>query len=448
VSDARPDHLTWRHWVVTLLVLAALGVVAFRLYRLQIVEHEVYLQRAIETRHGDAEVPAPRGVITDATGYPLAASIDTWDLYIDRFLWRDHEKAADAAIGLGAFLDEDADALLADGTSADIGDILVRRDIPYEDGLALDDLDLWGIRLLPSAVRSYPEGNLARQVIGDVGIDGVGLWGVEADYDHLLRGQPGSYDRELDPFGRPIAFGLNSENRPVRGGEVQLTIDRFIQAICERELERALDEFEAPSGSITVMNPHTGAILCMASRPTTDITPGALENPDLPDLVRNRPMTDLYEPGSVIKTLTAAAAIDLGLVTPESTYVDEGSVTVGGGTIRNWDFTAYGEVSVRTLLQKSLNTGAVWLAELIGPDEFYSYLDAFGIGEPTHLGLSGEAEGLVRHPDDEDWYPVDLATNSFGQGFAASPLQVMSAPSSPSPSGRSSRSRPPTRWRA
>ena len=427
MSDARPDHLTWRHWVVTLLVIAALALVVFRLYRLQIVDHDLYLTRAIETRHGDATVPAPRGVITDATGYPLAASVDTWDIYIDRFLWRDREQAGLAAIELGHFLQLDPNALMADGTAADIGDILVRRDVGYEDGVALRDLDLWGVRALPSAVRTYPEGDLARQIIGYVGIDGVGLWGVEADYDHLLRGQTGSFSRELDPLGRPIAFGGNTDDRPVRGGEVQLTIDRFIQAIIERELERALEEFEAPSGSILVMDPRSGAILGMASRPSTNVTPGALENPELADLVRNRPMTDLYEPGSVFKTLTAATAIDRGLVTAESTYVDEGVVVVGTDPIYNWDFQAYGEVTVRTLLQKSLNTGAVWLSDEIGAEDFYDYLAAFGIGEPTHLGLSGEAEGLVRHPSDPEWYPIDLATNSYGQGLAASPLQVLTA---------------------
>ncbi|MDA0353117.1 MAG: penicillin-binding protein 2 [Chloroflexi bacterium] len=427
MSDARPDHLTWRHWVVTLLVLASLGAIMVRLYDLQIVNHEVYLDRAQATRHGNAETPAPRGVITDATGYPLAVSIDTWDIYIDRFLWRDHVKASEAAIAVADFLHLDADMLFAEGISADIGDIPIRRDLSYQEGVALRALDLWGIRTLPSAVREYPEGDLGSQIVGYVGIDGVGLWGVESDYDHLLRGQGGRVDRELDLLGRPIAFAANTDDRAVRGGEVQLTIDRFIQAIIERELERALEEYDAPSGSITVMRPRTGEILGMASRPGAAITAEGLQDPQLSELVRNRPMTDLYEPGSVLKTLTTAMAIDLGRVNAESTYVDEGSVLVGTDTISNWDFQAWGEVNVRTYLQKSLNTGSVWLSQLIGAEDFYKYLKNFGIGEQTHLGLSGEAEGLIRTPADPAWYPVDLATNSFGQGLAASPLQVLTA---------------------
>ena len=143
--------------------------------------------------------------------------------------------------------------------------------------------------------------------------------------------------------------------------------------------------------------------------------------------MRNRAVTDLYEPGSVLKTLTTAAAIDLRLITPQTTYVDTGAVRIGTDTIRNWDFTAYGEVTMTEFLQRSLNTGAVWLSELIGANAYYDYLARFGIGESTHIGLSGEAEGLLRTPDDPGWYPVDLATHAYGQGLAATPLQVISA---------------------
>jgi cell division protein FtsI/penicillin-binding protein 2 len=412
---------------MALIVLFSFATVSVRLYRLQVVEHDRYLEEALITRYGTASVPAPRGVITDATGYPLATSIPTWDVYIDRFQWRDRDEASRSAIGMGAELDRDADELYARGTEYDTGDYLVLRDLGYKEGLALQARGLLGVRLLPSAVRQYPEGDLARQVIGHVGIDGTGLWGVEADYDHLLRGQPGLMSSEHSALGRPIAFTTGTEHRPVDGDEVQLTIDRFIQAIIDRELADALERYEAPSGSILVMDPRTGAILAMASRPSTGITSDALDNPDLPNLVRNRPMTDLYEPGSVLKTLTTAMALDQGLVTAESTYVDEGSVTVGTSVIRNWDFQAYGTVTVREYLQRSLNTGAVWLSQEIGAETFYEYLLDFGLGEPTHLGLSGEAEGMVRLPVDEEWYPVDLATNSYGQGLAATPLQVLTA---------------------
>ena len=427
MADPRPDHFTWRHRVLvaaTAIVLVGLGA---RLAQIQIADHERYARQAALTRFGTVEAAAPRGGIFDATGFPLAISADTWDVYLDSRLWRDRERASMAAIELGDALGLDPDAIFAAGTGRDAGDVSLVRGLDYERGVELRDRQLWGVRLLPSAERLYAEGDLAGQLIGHVGVDGHGLWGIEADYDHVLRGRPGVVVAERDPLGRPISFSASESAAPIAGGEVHLTIDRFIQAIVERQLDAALEEYEAPSGSIVVMDPRTGAVLAIASRPAVRISTLDLNDPRLAELVRVRAVTDLYEPGSVFKTLTVAAALDLGLVTPASTYLDKGSVEVGGFEIQNWDLRAYGEVSVTELLQRSLNTGAVWLSGEIGAASFYAYLSAFGIGEPTHVGLSGEAEGIVRSPDDDDWYPVDLATNAFGQGLAVTPLQVLSA---------------------
>ncbi|MPZ99769.1 MAG: hypothetical protein GEU80_10625 [Dehalococcoidia bacterium] len=433
MSQARPDHLTWRHRLVALAMGLSLLVLVVRMVELQVVNHERYIEQAADTRaSGAATLTAPRGAILDATGYPLAISIDTWDIYIDRYVWaQDPDAASGAAIALAGMLGLDADQLMASGTSDDRGDILVQRRLPYERGAAIEEADLWGIRSLPSSIRSYPEGDLAGPLIGYVGLDNEGLWGVESDFDHLLRGQPGWVLHERDAVGRPIAFGQHAERAPEPGGEVQLTIDRFIQDIVERHLREALLEYQSSSGSILVMDPYTGAILAMASMPAVDLsavgTDGAPEGEALAGSVRNRALTDLYEPGSVFKTITTAAALDLGLVNAESGYEDTGVAEVGGYAIRNWDFQAYGWVTVREYLQRSLNTGSVWLSQLIGAENFYDYVERFGFGEPTHIGLSGEAEGMIRTPEDQDWYPVDLATNSYGQGMAATPLQVLTA---------------------
>jgi len=145
------------------------------------------------------------------------------------------------------------------------------------------------------------------------------------------------------------------------------------------------------------------------------------------ELYRNRAVTDLYEPGSVMKVVTMATAIDLGVVTPNTTYVDTGVATVPGGEILNWDFSVNGTTTMTQVLQKSLNTGAVWVSSQIGPERFYEYIKRFGFGEPTHVGLGGEAAGNVRTSDDPEWYPVDLATNSFGQGISVTPLQMITA---------------------
>lgn len=427
MSEARPDHLTWRHRLLALVVALALAALVVRLWQIQVRDHHTYASEAAAAHQGAITVPAPRGAILDASGFPLATSIDTWDIYLDSFLWRDRTRARAAAEALGAFLGRDPDELLALGTAQDAGDVLLMRSFDYARGRELAGEDLWGVRLLPSSRRVYPEGDISSALVGYVGLGGDGLWGVEADYDYALRGRDGLIIGERDPLGRPIAFGARTERAPAPGGEVQLTLDRFIQRIAETHLARAVEEYDADGGAVVVMNPQTGAVLAMASAPAAPLAAVDLDDPDLQDLVRNRPLSDMYEPGSVLKTLTTAAAIDLGLVTPQSTYVDTGLVEVGGFEIRNWDFAAHGPVTVTEYLQQSLNTGAVWLAELIGERSFYDYLAAFGIGEPTYVDLTGEAEGLIRRPSDPGWSVTDLATNSYGQGLAATPLQVLTA---------------------
>jgi len=428
VTTSRPDdHLTWRHWTLGALVFLSIAAVMVRLYQVQILEHDDFLEQAAVTRQGAATLPAPRGAILDATGYPLATSVDTWDVYIDRFLWRDQDQAYVAARGLGDFMGLNPDDLFSAGTEEDRGDIIVTRQMDYASGLALEELDLWGVRLIPSSRRIYPEGDLAGQLIGYVGREGHGLWGIESDFDVTLEGRPGWTTIERDALGRPIAFSQQAMKAPVTGGEVQLTIDRFIQAMAEDTLRAALQQYEATSGSIIVMDPHTGAILAMTSQPSISLAAVDLNDPNLEALVKNAAVTDLYEPGSVLKTLTTAMALDVGQVSPDSTYVDEGAVDVGGAVIRNWDLRAYGPVTVREYLQHSLNTGSVWLSELIGSERFYDYIGKFGLGEATHVGLSGEADGTFRTTSDPDWTIVDLATNSYGQGLAVTPLQMLTA---------------------
>ncbi|RJQ07990.1 MAG: penicillin-binding protein 2 [Dehalococcoidia bacterium] len=428
MNTSREHNLTWRHRVIALLVFAMFSAAIVRLYTVQIRDHEKFVKEAAITRQGAVSIPAPRGAVLDATGYPLATSIDTWDVYIDRVQWGHQPAAArETAQKLGAFFGLNPDDLLRLGMESRGGDILVQRQMDYARGLALRTADLYGVRLEPSQVRVYPEGNIAGQLLGFVGRDGKGLWGVEADFDHYLRGKEGILSTERDALGRPIAFSARHERAAVGGGEVQLTIDRFIQAIAERALEDAMKKYHARSGQIIVMDPHTGAVLAMASRPSIRLGAVNLDDPNLSDLVRDRPITDLYEPGSVMKILTTAMAIDQGLVTPESTYNDTGAVEVSKYRILNWDFSANGNTTVRKYLQKSLNTGSVWLGQKIGPDKFYDYVKAFGLGESTHLGLSGEAEGTYRTPSDPNWYAVDLATNSYGQGLATTPLAMLTA---------------------
>jgi len=291
------------------------------------------------------------------------------------------------------------------------------------------ELGLSGVRLLEAPQRVYPEGNIAAQLLGYVGQDNTGITGLESDLNAILGGSEGSLTYERDGLGREIAIGDRVETPPLPGGNVVLTIDRYIQRLAEQELDKAIKQHEAAGGTIIIVQPSTGEILAMASRPTFDITKPDLSGESVVALFRNRAITDAYEPGSVFKLFTMAAALDAGLVSPGTSWYDNGRLDFGEWTIRNWDNSTNGSQTVQDILTKSLNTGAAWLSDLCGPDVFYDYVGRFGFGVATTSGLSGEVAGTVRSPttDPVNWAQVDMATNSFGQGLSATPLQVAMA---------------------
>jgi len=305
----------------------------------------------------------------------------------------------------------------------------VARDLDFAAASRIRDLGLRGVRLLSGSARVHPEGNLAAQLLGFVGQDNTGLTGLEADLESLIGGARGTVIFERDGLGNQIALGSHSERDPEPGSQVVLTIDRFVQRMAERELDRAIKEHKANGGTIIAVQPKTGEILAMASRPTFDLTKPDLSDDSKLALFRNRSITDQYEPGSVFKLITAAAAVDLGLVNPNTWWFDSGVVNVDGWSIRNWDFSANGSQTVMQILAKSLNTGAAWLAQQLGPERFYDYVFKFGFGETSGSGLGGEVAGRVRTPDSDpdNWRTVDMATNSFGQGITVTPLQMVMA---------------------
>lgn len=399
-----------------------------RLVQVQIVDHGYYAAKAEEERLQQKVVRAPRGAILDRNGYPLATTVNAFDVYIDPLSWKSNRVALRSALVVAPQLNREPGELIAATRAQEQGDYLAARAVSGKVGLKLLELAPTGVKLVNVSARFYPERDLASALLGFIGRDQVGLAGIEADFDHELGGTPAALVFERDGLGNPIPFGTRIGDPPEPGGDLHLTIDRYIQRLAEERLDQAIEDFEASGGSVIIMDPHTGEILTMASRPSFRLSELDLEGKSQAELFRNRAVTDVYAPGSVMKTVTMAAAIDNGLVTPESTYYDDGRAEVpGAGAIRNWDGSAHGTTTATQVLQYSLNTGAVWLSGLLGPERFYEYVQLFGFGEPTHVGLGGEPAGLVRTPADEDWRPIDLATNSFGQGIAVSPLQILSA---------------------
>ena len=291
---------------------------------------------------------------------------------------------------------------------------------------------LTGLNFKPHPQRSYPENSLASNVIGFVNREGRGYFGIEEKYNNLLAGNPVQVLVPIDP-------NKASEITHVPNGTTLiLTINRDLQAAAEKILDDALDEYGAKGGTIVIMDPQTGELLSIASTPRMDLNNfwdyGAVYD-NASDF--NPAISTPYEPGSVLKILTMAAALDNGTVTPGTTYLDTGSIFVSGAWIYNWDRRAWGVQDMTGCLQHSLNVCMATISTAMQATPFYTYMSNFGLGHLTGVDLAGEAAGRLKTPGDSDWYPIDLGTNAFGQGVAATPIQIMAAASAIANDGRS-----------
>ncbi len=418
---------SWRLWALAIGMGLGFLVLTGRLAQLQIIEHETYAQRARLTRLHDEKTIGHRGAILDANGHPLAMSVQAYNVLVERRAWQDTQKALEAARQLAAITGGSPEEMVRTVQGTELFETKVAQYISFEQAQQVRRLGLPGVRVEADSRRIYPEGSLAAQLIGVIGRDKVGLAGLEADLNSILQGQPGETVVERDALGQDLFWAQWQQVPPQPGSDVVLTIDRYLQRVAEQALEEAVKANRAAGGTVIVVEVKTGAILAMASRPTFDLTNPDFSDPAKIGLFRNPAITDTYEPGSVFKLITTAAALDSGVARPDTVWYDSGVVQIGGWQIRNWDFSANGPQTVTQMLTKSLNTGSVWLAQQLGPQRFYDYVRRFGFGEPTGIDLSGEVAGQVRGPNDPSWYPVDLATNSFGQGISVTPLQMAMA---------------------
>ncbi len=279
-----------------------------------------------------------------------------------------------------------------------------------------------GLVYRPRLQRYYPENELASNILGFVNREGAGMFGVEAEFNDLLAGAPQSIWMTLDPYQVTEIPQLKA------GADIVLTIDREIQAASEDVLNKALESSGADGGAILVMDPNTGEMLAIATTPR--LNPN--EYWKYADVFKDstpydRAISQTYEPGSVFKVLTMATALDSGTVTPDTKFTDTGSIQIGGITVYNWDWGAWGEQDMTGCMAHSLNVCLTWVASQVGAGTFYQYLQNFGIGRITGIDLAGEAPGRLKLPGDTDWYEAELGTNSFGQGVAVTPVQMITA---------------------
>ena len=308
-------------------------------------------------------------------------------------------------------------AVIADAVEPDRSEI-IRQGI--ESG------ELPGVALEPVSRRVYPNGSLASHVVGFVNGAGVGQAGVEAFYDEELTGKPGFLIRDQDPLGRNIPVGRYDPLPPQAGANLTLTIDRRIQHMAEQELEGAIAAFGAHGGTILITDPRNGDILAMANRPT--FNPAKLhEYAFIGPNFLNPAVSLIFDPGSTFKIMTMAAGLDAGVISPRSTHNLPNNYEYWGVEFRNWDDRTYPNQTMTGVLAKSTNTGAIYVADRLGADKFYAYVRAFGFGKNTGVDLAGEVPGILKTRGHSEWYPSDLAANSFGQSISVTPLQMAAA---------------------
>jgi cell division protein FtsI/penicillin-binding protein 2 len=411
-------------------------VIAVRLFYLQVIQGALGGEPPPPPPDYLPEVASHRGLIIDCRGYVLALNVFEYDVSAAPDVITDTQYVASHLSPiLGLSLGE-----LVSLLDPEKPYVLLKQRVSQEVAEAIDSLKFKGIYLKPKLRRKYPDGDLAAHLLGFVNLDCDGGYGLEGYYDSLLKGIGTMPERRPEPFdyaqdglvegGRvyhrdeAVRLAFQQLALPQDGTHLVLTLDRNVQYMVERELAKAVAKYQADSGTIIVMDPKTGAILAMANYPSYD--PNRFYEVPM-ELYINPAVSHQYEPGSVFKILTMAAGLDAGVITPDSTFYDSGAIEVGGIVIQNPDRRAHGLVTMTDILAYSLNVGIAYVSTSLGEETFYAYLKRFGCGHPTSIDLDGEMAGTLKEPGSREWYKYDLGTNSFGQGVAVTPLQMITA---------------------
>jgi cell division protein FtsI (penicillin-binding protein 3) len=397
-------------------------IITYRLYDMQIARHDHYRQLAATGHWREEVIPARRGSLLDTNGQPLAVTVTYYSLHA---VTQHIEDPANLARALAPLIGESVTRTEEKLRTKSVPPVLLKDGLSAADVESIRRLRVDALILRPEPMRTHPQGDLASQLIGVVGSDGSGLSGAEMGFNQLLAGTPGVLYAERDTGGELIALGGRDYVPPIDGVDVVLTIDRYVQRLAERELDAALLRHQSKSGTIIVMDPMSGAVLAAVSRPSFRLTAPDLFSPENVALFRLPAISDAYEPGSTFKAITVAAAIDAEVVRPDTRYFNNQAFAFAGGVVTNWVKRKPQEESVQEVLQRSSNIGTAWVATKLGDEAFYRYISAFGFGELTEIDLPGETPGLLTKPGQRGWHPFNLATNSFGQGMAVTPIQIV-----------------------
>ncbi len=433
-----PGRIKVLYWIALVMLVVLVG----QLLRKQVFEYGTYAAMAQDQQVAEITSEPDRGSIyaydrtasdfgvsqstNDSQLHPVAINVTKYDIMVVPTNVEDKEATARA---LSEKLEDvDYDELLADLKTDKLYIPPIAKRVEKDKAEEISNLNLAGVVTVPKSVRYYPEGGMLAQVLGFVNFDGEGSGGVEKYYDSELEGVAGVVYGVKDTHGRVIE--VNDQAEAQDGVSLVLTIDSTVQFVVEKELKSAIEKYGAQGGSIVIMEPDTGKILAMASEPSYD--PNTFNEVSEDDQWKfvNPSVTYSWEPGSIMKPVVMAAAINDGKVEPDTKPDDlEGGfsnmITVDGYEIHNSDDVAHGYETMTEVLENSDNIGMAWVSDKLGKDTMYKYLQSFGFGEKTGIDLEAESSGQLL--DVSDWRDVHRVTMSFGQGLSVTPIQMVTA---------------------
>jgi cell division protein FtsI (penicillin-binding protein 3) len=411
-----------RFWIICLFFLLWACAISGRLFWLQIMRHQEYIDRAQKQQLRTFEVAPRRGVLYDRNLHELAMTVQEDSIYaVPTEI--DDKKATANALAAVVHVDPDDAQTAPEQIAARLisghGFAWVARRVTAETSAKVKALNLKGIYFQKEFQRFYPDNEIAAQVLGYVGVDDTGLGGLEQKFEPQLHGVPGRMYTAMDARRRVLG---SSEHEPEPGRNLVLTIDENIQFLAERALDHAMQKTQAANGTVVVQDVHTGQILALAIRPT--FNPNVFRH-TTPALLRNHAVSDVYEPGSTFKLVTYSAALDQNVTKPDDMIdCQGGQITIAGRTIHDDKGEHFGVIPVHEALEHSSDVAAVKLALKLGPDKFYQYVRDFGFGSRPGVELPGETRGLLRPVS--KWGSSSIGSIAIGQEVGVTPLQLVS----------------------
>lgn len=415
----------WRLQALVLVFCFSAALIIGKLFYWQILQGDRLSALASSQYFTEEEIMAPRGLILTSDNYPLVQNTQAYLVY--GFLKDIKNTSFEIAAVFEKILGLDKNLIKEKLDNKDVSWVSLARKIDRFQKAEIEKNNFSGIGFEEELKREYPEGSMAAQLLGFVGKDSIGrdkgYFGLEGFYNRELTGRAGILKMEKDASGRPILIGTKSQEEEISGRNLKLFLDRQIQFITENKLKEALVKYGAKSGTVVIMDPETGGIIAMASYPSYD--------PDkfwqYPSVFYPNPVvTESFEPGSIFKILMMAAAINEQAVkTDERCDQCDGQRVIGEYSIKTWNNKYHPNLTMSEIILYSDNVGMVYVADKLGKEKELAYIKNFGFGDLTGIDLEEEASPPLRK--DEDWAPIDLATASFGQAIAVTPLQMVTA---------------------